>query len=841
MRQRITYLYNATDPFDPASLKVTGHSLSLHSLKAAREARLTFGFNELPQELWRVLKQSHELHVRWASPHSYNSTAPFVSRVSPGLHVFFTPRKGISPDLLCGLLRKVFGELKCQTPEKSFTRLSLISERFSTSSAFQYHQPLASLDELTTYLQQKICPSSDNACHDKASTIQSASYLDIDYDTISHALVLNAFWERAPDLGLWNDVFEVVGGKEKVEVGVLASEVPTEPEELKLGGWLTVIGEDEKPSPALFSFPSRHHILTPTSSSTFSVSFIHPTGLHPTLRIQFPSSSNQPPLAEACALHTYLTLPSYLFADRYQLSDPLFLRSKGLRGLRGLYGETDLEAPDWVIGKWGSSMLVEIDVPSDRSTSSWIVDIPLHLRYLAPKSGGGATDVEVPWPVIFWACRAEEGSKMVVNPFDRVNLGYDGLFGPKTMFYHLSPQPVNSSGLLLETMSVPVLDLDKARTIEIGTMAATVLGFLWICWKLWLALGSRRTREQKINRKKAVRRNGLEDRKDNLKVTATVIHDNRIREGQYYEAHQQLRVVASRHVKQKNYNAAIDILFSGAQALLKAGQGGSGGDLCLFLTDIYKSAELKPDSGNKGKLIQLLRLFQPEEPSRKRFIGECIIWSSKFGEYPAGDPELHHVAGTLYAEEHDPYEAERHLILGTKDSPDYLARLEYEWYAEDESHTVPLYAARAVLPYLLIGNLRDATRSLQVFNSRLTETNKSLVAQDASSTTADLRIYPSSPLLNFLGLLLQSVQRGSSDLFRLLKNHYAVYIREVGAWDDALDQIGEMYFGIQIRRQTNPLMDMMGSLFGGPGAGVAGQPQSKRVGGPAPPPPVDLD
>lgn len=28
----------------------------------------------------------------------------------------------------------------------------------------------------------------------------------------------------------------------------------------------------------------------------------------------------------------------------------------------------------------------------------------------------------------------------------------------------------------------------------------------------------------------------------------------------------------------------------------------------------------------------------------------CCRWSSKFGEYPAGDPELHHVIGTLYAE-----------------------------------------------------------------------------------------------------------------------------------------------------------------------------------------------
>ena len=75
---------------------------------------------------------------------------------------------------------------------------------------------------------------------------------------------------------------------------------------------------------------------------------------------------------------------------------------------------------------------------------------------------------------------------------------------------------------------------------------------------------------------------------------------HRIAEGQYYEAHQQLRVVASRYVKQENWNAAIDILYGGAQALLKAGQGGSGGDLCMYLVDVYNKAELKPDAGNKG-------------------------------------------------------------------------------------------------------------------------------------------------------------------------------------------------------------------------------------------------
>lgn len=100
----------------------------------------------------------------------------------------------------------------------------------------------------------------------------------------------------------------------------------------------------------------------------------------------------------------------------------------------------------------------------------------------------------------------------------------------------------------------------------------------------------------------------------------------RIAEGQYYEAQQQTRVVAARYVKQENWDAAIDILFNVAQSLLKAGQGGSGGDLAIFLVDVYKQAELKPDSGNKGKLLALLRQFDSEEPTRKKFISEVITY-----------------------------------------------------------------------------------------------------------------------------------------------------------------------------------------------------------------------
>lgn len=78
-------------------------------------------------------------------------------------------------------------------------------------------------------------------------------------------------------------------------------------------------------------------------------------------------------------------------------------------------------------------------------------------------------------------------------------------------------------------------------------------------------------------------------------------------------------------MKSANWPAATDILFNVAQSLLKAGQGGSGGDLALFLLEVYKQAELAPDSSNKDKLLTLLRQFDSEEPTRKKFITDMIV------------------------------------------------------------------------------------------------------------------------------------------------------------------------------------------------------------------------
>lgn len=93
MRQRVTFLQEPQDSVDPKLLKVGSNSISTKQLNAALEDRTTFGFDQLPQELYRVLKASHELHIRWVSPKNYATIAPVVSRLSPGLHIFYTPQR----------------------------------------------------------------------------------------------------------------------------------------------------------------------------------------------------------------------------------------------------------------------------------------------------------------------------------------------------------------------------------------------------------------------------------------------------------------------------------------------------------------------------------------------------------------------------------------------------------------------------------------------------------------------------------------------------------------------------------------------------------------------------
>lgn len=513
MHRRATFIHDPQDDFNPKDVQLKDRQMLHPGLKAAREERLTFGFDDLPSEIIKVLQHSSELHIRWISENAYDPTTPYLSSLTSGLHVHYTPSNEQQDDHLCSVLKIFSEDLKCISPSASFTRPTLVSERFASSAALQYHAVLPSLTRLVAYMQQVVCPQGEISCFHTASLLNAANYIDFDYDSISHTLVLTAFWSKPLPA-----YYDPVGGltffnqwpldisstaNDKVEVGIMMSSKARDRHELQLEGFLAVVGEHETPKPTLFSFPSRHHALSPSEAraQAYTSSFEKPTGLHPILKISFPSAGllQEPktkPEDSTCALHTYLTLPSGIFADQYAFptsgadSDPLFQQANNILSLRAISGELDLEAPDYVVDKWGSTMLIELATPTNTSTKagrseSWDVTIPLHLRYRSP-SDTGFLDIQVPWPIVFWACTAEDGTRFPINPFDRTNLGYDGLFGSRTMFYHVPP--LSETGKLVETISVPVLSSSRVggnQIIELGTVVVILLGFAWVMLKLW--------------------------------------------------------------------------------------------------------------------------------------------------------------------------------------------------------------------------------------------------------------------------------------------------------------------------------------------------------------------
>ncbi|ROT35920.1 PIG-X-domain-containing protein [Sodiomyces alkalinus F11] len=515
MRQRITFIHKPEQGIDVQELQIAGYSLGGPEFLAAREDRITLALDELPAELSDVLQSCHELHVRWVSPLAYETVAPLLSRLSPGFHLFYTPGKtrgevedGPDTAMLCQALSKSFGIQICSS-SRAFARLP--NDRFSHSAALYFYEPRENLNSLVDYLSTRICATlgghGDSAvshCRERAERLRDAASLDISYDTISHALKVTAQWPKKRQSV---SVSSLPG--HRTEVGILGEDpsVRTEAEEVGISGALTVLGDQKTPSPVMFAVPSRHRV----SGASFSSAFVSPTGLHPTLRLRI-SSGQRPREDASCALHAYFTLPKSIFPDRYQLSDELFLRSKNLTALRYASSPIDLEAPAYATETWGSSILLELTPPTsgekeDEASGPWTAEVPLHLRYLAPNSDGYA-EVEAPYPAVFWACPAEEGTKFPNNPFDRVHLGYDALFGPRTAFWHVEPRAEDaggSGGRLMSPIRVPVLDEDDASWVRAGTAAAVVVGFAWVLWTLvaaYMKSGYGREKESREAKKK---------------------------------------------------------------------------------------------------------------------------------------------------------------------------------------------------------------------------------------------------------------------------------------------------------------------------------------------------
>ncbi|PFH59861.1 hypothetical protein XA68_11753 [Ophiocordyceps unilateralis] len=469
MRERVTFVHSPDAHVEPSALQLQPAGLVGPATTAIRQDRLTFALNELPLELGSFLRTAGAVHVRWTTAEEHDSLEPFSSRLSPGLWLSFTPLTDGGPNsvrTLCGLLQ-AFGPLDCMTPE-AFTRAE-------TAASFSLHQRLDDLSALVRWGVHELCADTDPICHARTRALYTAASLDISFDSADQLLKVAAFWP------LRKQVLTVAASDtRRTEVGVFTKDAPPNmgPLEVGLGGLLSVMREHKEPSPTLFSFPSRHR----ASGASFSSEFLAPTGLHPTLQLRLSTNTITADSDAECAPYAYLTLPRTVFADRYQLGDKLLLASKNLSALRHSTLPVDLEAPEYATKTWGSSILLELAPPTPRSGQAWTAEVPLHARYVKP-TASGYSELQIPYPAVFWACSSEGTADFSNNPFDRRHVGYDALFGPETTFWHATPR-AEVGGRLVSSLTIPTLREDGAAWVRLGTTVVVGLGFAWVMGRI---------------------------------------------------------------------------------------------------------------------------------------------------------------------------------------------------------------------------------------------------------------------------------------------------------------------------------------------------------------------
>ena len=293
----------------------------------------------------------------------------------------------------------------------------------------------------------------------------------------------------------------------------------------------------------------------------------------------------------------------------------------------------------------------------------------------------------------------------------------------------------------------------------------------------------------------------------------------KIEDGDYYEAHQTLRTIANRYVNSKKYGNAIDLIFKGAQAFIQAKQGGSATDLIFYLLDVYDEAEIKVDQVSSSRLTVLLNDLSPEEPNLKDVVTGMNNWSIKFGAYKFGDPYLHHIIGKKLLQGGYTYEAERYMVLGNKDSLKDYVEFMWNWYVQTQESDdktkvrVGMFYSRAVLNYLFISNLKFANEASSLFLQKYLEfngSNEKYTKMDKKGT--EIIFFEKNSELNFLQLLIIACQTGNSSLFKSLKNNYP---QISSTYTNELEYLGQEYFGIKVAKPVNFLQDMMSGFFGG--------------------------
>ncbi|CAN0825376.1 Protein GET4 [Linum grandiflorum] len=287
-----------------------------------------------------------------------------------------------------------------------------------------------------------------------------------------------------------------------------------------------------------------------------------------------------------------------------------------------------------------------------------------------------------------------------------------------------------------------------------------------------------------------------------------------IKDGNCYGAQQMYKSVSARYIAAQRCTEAMDLLHSGACLQLQNGQVTCGSELAVMFVETLVKGKVQYDDDTLARVRTIYKLF-PQIPVPQHlgeeddvhqlaealaaaktrvecctsFLRAAIKWSAEFGPHRSGSPQLHvMLADYLYSEspELDMARVTHHFVKG--DDPQKFASTLVGFMGKCYPGEDDLAIARAILMYLSMGNMRDA-------NFLLDEVKKQAEAKKQEKENLTCCTY--------------RLQRDAYPLFSMLRSTYKPSIDREPAFNEWLDDIGEVFYGVQRR---NPL-GMFGDIF----------------------------
>ncbi|CAO3672079.1 unnamed protein product [Rhizopus stolonifer] len=160
-------------------------------------------------------------------------------------------------------------------------------------------------------------------------------------------------------------------------------------------------------------------------------------------------------------------------------------------------------------------------------------------------------------------------------------------------------------------------------------------------------------------------------------------------------------------------------------------------------------------------------------------------------------------------------QAEEHLLLGTDHSAGLLGTQAYEWATEENSSSKGIYLARAALQYAASKDIHFANLAYKNFiqAGAQPKVNEHKVRKAPADEPTPVDLYGDS-WINFTQLVLLTIQRDASDLFKELKSKYQGLYGCENNFIELMEDIGLVYFNIpKPKKQGNMLQEMMANLF----------------------------